>query len=157
MFAIQEPTPRPPVVGELIQRMQELQKETEQAREEVYQLRQKEAREKAERAARTKRRLEQHEKEAKEAAAGVRRRTRRAQALKPKASDPELLAIPEPTPRTDTGAPVLIPVVPVPSLGDEERSRASLVAEKNALAAKIARANRRWHCRWLRIGCIGRK
>jgi hypothetical protein len=47
-------------------------------------------------------------------------------------------------------------LLPVPPARESRMVMAQAV-EINQLQQKIARANRRWHCKFLRIGCIGRK
>lgn len=50
-----------------------------------------------------------------------------------------------------------VDVAKEPARAEQQKVIAALVVERNALREKIRKANRRWTCRVLHIGCIGKR
>lgn len=129
----------------------ELKKEIEAAKAETKAYRaeqaRREAREKADRAARAKKRWQEAESEATAA-------RDRAGRIRPSKKNEE------PLNQVDLRfavEPRLRPIIQAKSPADQTKIVTALAVERDLLDAKIKRANRRWNCKWLRLGCIGRK
>lgn len=149
-FQTQTPTPRT-----LEKSLIELKQEIEESKDAAKALRRgqpqprKEVREANDRAAKARKRWIEAEAEATRAL----ERANRIKALQRKDDDEPI----SPMDLQFVVEPRLRPIVKDMSLAEQTRIITRLAVERDALDAKIKRANKRWTCRILHIGCIGRK